>query len=84
VETSPKPDGSWEIITTATAAEVQAACNGASNKATNMGVGAAPGTYTFQIVDESGDVLAKGSVTFTPSSAVRLSCADEIVTFSVR
>jgi hypothetical protein len=49
-----------------------------------MGVGAAPGTYTFQIVDESGDVLAKGSVTFTPSSAVRLSCADEIVTFSVR
>jgi len=57
-------DGSWLVVSTTTAAQMQSLCEaGGSSGGFDV---LTPGTHTMQVLDSSGKVLAQGSYTATP------------------
>jgi len=84
--TTQQPDGSWVDVTTATPSEMQTDCARGGKNSSGAAV-LTTGTHTYQILDDSGTLLAEGSYTVTgttpiPQATPAPTLADSTITYS--
>ena len=84
--TTQQPDGSWVDVNTATTSEMQTDCARGGKNSSGAEV-LTTGTHTYQILDQSGTVLAEGSYTVTgttpiPQATPTPALSDSTITYS--